>query len=113
MKPYDRVFRHKNIIAVLGIVVLVSVMLSPLATNVAVAAEKPVQSGNIVFILDASGSMWGQIDGRSKMEIAKTTLEEVSYWLPNDLDLALRTYGSTTASEKNNCADSNGGKTTR
>jgi hypothetical protein len=50
--------------------------------------------------------MWGQIDGRSKMDIAKTTLEEVSYWLPNDLDLALRTYGSTSASEENNCADS-------
>ena len=60
----------------------------------------------VEIIVDASKSMWAQIDGRSKMEIAKTTLEEVSYWLPEDLDLALRTYGSTTASEQNNCADS-------
>jgi Mg-chelatase subunit ChlD len=60
----------------------------------------------VEIIVDASKSMWGQIDGRSKMEIAKTTLDEVSYWLPDDLDLALRTYGSTSASEQNNCADS-------
>ncbi len=60
----------------------------------------------VEIVVDASKSMWGQIDGRSKMEIAKTTLEEVSYWLPDDLDLALRTYGSTSASENNDCADS-------
>jgi len=60
----------------------------------------------VEIIVDASKSMWGQIDGRSKMDIAKTTLDEVSYWLPDDLDLALRTYGSTTASEQKNCADS-------
>jgi len=60
----------------------------------------------VEIIVDASKSMWGQIDGRSKMDIAKTTLDEVSHWLPDDLDLALRTYGSTTASEQKNCADS-------
>lgn len=60
----------------------------------------------VEIVVDASKSMWGQIDGRSKMEIAKTTLEEISYWLPDDLDLALRTYGSTSASEQNDCADS-------
>lgn len=60
----------------------------------------------VEIVVDASKSMWGQIDGQSKMEIAKTTLEEVSYWLPDDLDLALRAYGSTSASNQNNCADS-------
>ena len=60
----------------------------------------------VEIVVDASKSMWGQIDGQSKMEIAKTTLEEVSYWLPEDLDLALRAYGNTSASDKNNCADS-------
>ena len=80
------------------------------ALEVAATNEgQPVLSLNdraVEIIVDASKSMWGQIDGRSKMEIAKTTLDEVSYWLPDDLDLALRTYGSTTASEQNNCADS-------
>ncbi len=60
----------------------------------------------VEIVVDASKSMWGQIDGQSKMEIAKTTLEEVSYWLPEDLDLALRAYGNTSSSDKNNCADS-------
>jgi len=60
----------------------------------------------VEIVVDASNSMWGQIDGVSKMEIAKTTLEEVSYWLPDDFDLALRAYGNTTLSTKNNCADS-------
>ncbi len=60
----------------------------------------------VQIVVDASKSMWGQIDGQSKMEIAKTTLEEVSYWLPDDLDLALRAYGNTSPSDRNDCADS-------
>jgi len=60
----------------------------------------------VEIVVDASRSMWGQIDGVSKMQIAKETLEEVSYWLPEDLDLALRAYGNTSASESNNCSDS-------
>ncbi|MDX1481302.1 MAG: VWA domain-containing protein, partial [Woeseiaceae bacterium] len=60
----------------------------------------------VEIVVDASRSMWGQIGGVSKMEIAKRTLEELSYWLPENLDLALRAYGSTSASESNNCADS-------
>ncbi len=60
----------------------------------------------VEIVVDASKSMWGQIDGKSKMEIAKTTLEEISYWLPDDFDLALRAYGNTSSSDKNDCADS-------
>ncbi len=61
---------------------------------------------SVQIVVDASRSMWGQIDGVAKMEIAKDTLEELSYWLPEDMDLSLRAYGSTSASESNNCADS-------
>ena len=60
----------------------------------------------VQIVVDASRSMWGQIDGISKMQIAKETLEEVSYWLPPDLDLSLRAYGNNSASEEANCADS-------
>ena len=62
---------------------------------------------SVQIVVDASRSMWGQIDGISKMQIAKETLEDVSYWLPSDIDLALRAYGNTSATEQNNCADSN------
>ena len=61
---------------------------------------------SVEIVVDASRSMWGQIDGVSKMQIAKETLEEVSYWLPPDLELALRAYGNTSAMEEVNCADS-------
>ncbi|RLA25277.1 MAG: hypothetical protein DRR11_20990, partial [Gammaproteobacteria bacterium] len=54
---------------------------------------------SVEIVVDASRSMWGQIDGVSKMQIAKETLEDVSYWLPADIDLALRAYGSASASE--------------
>ena len=57
-------------------------------------------------VVDASRSMWGQIHGEAKMSIAKNILEDVSYWYPQDLDLALRAYGSTSPSESNNCSDS-------
>ena len=60
----------------------------------------------VEIVVDASRSMWGQIDGVSKMEIAKSTLAEISQWIPEDLDLALRAYGNSSASEQNNCADS-------
>ena len=60
----------------------------------------------VEIVVDASRSMWGQIDGVSKMEIAKATLEDVSDWLPSDLDLALRAYGNSSASENSDCADS-------
>jgi Mg-chelatase subunit ChlD len=60
----------------------------------------------VEIVVDASQSMWGQINGQSKMEIAKTTLEELSYWLPDDLDIALRAYGNTTPSDQKNCTDS-------
>ena len=50
--------------------------------------------------------MWGRMGGEPKMSVAKDILEDVSYWFPDDLDLALRAYGSTSPSENNNCADS-------
>ncbi len=60
----------------------------------------------VEIVVDASRSMWGQIHGQAKMSIAKSILEDVSYWYPQDLDLALRAYGSTSPSESKNCSDS-------
>ncbi len=60
----------------------------------------------VQIVVDASRSMWGQLDGTAKMEIAKDILRDASASLPDDLDLALRAYGHTSASEENNCADS-------
>ncbi len=60
----------------------------------------------VEIVVDASRSMWGRMNGEPKMAIAKNILEDVSYWFPEDLDLALRAYGSTSPSDDANCADS-------
>jgi Mg-chelatase subunit ChlD len=60
----------------------------------------------VEIVVDASRSMWGRMNGQPKMVIAKDILEDVSYWFPEDLDLALRAYGSTSPSEDSDCADS-------
>jgi Mg-chelatase subunit ChlD len=75
----------------------------------AVKQGRPVISLNdraVEVVVDASRSMWGQIDGEAKMTIAKEILQDVSYWFPEDLDLALRAYGNSSPSDRNNCADS-------
>jgi Mg-chelatase subunit ChlD len=75
------------------------------ATN----SGRPVLSLNdksVEIVVDASRSMWGRMHGQPKMAVAKDILRDVSYWYPDDLELALRAYGSNSPSESNNCADS-------
>jgi hypothetical protein len=70
---------------------------------------RPVLSLNdraVEIVVDASRSMWGRMGGEPKMAVAKGILEDVSHWFPEDLDLALRAYGSTSPSDNNDCADS-------
>lgn len=47
----------------------------------------------ILFIYDASGSMWGQLDGKTKKEIAATVLTETVNGLPKDQKIGLIAYG--------------------
>jgi Ca-activated chloride channel family protein len=49
--------------------------------------------GNIEIILDASGSMSGEIDGRRKIEIAHEALAALVTKLPDTTNVALRAYG--------------------
>lgn len=62
----------------------------------AIAADKAI----IVF--DGSGSMWGQIDGRPKLEIARETLNKVLATIPKNLELGLMAYGHR---QKGQCGD--------
>lgn len=75
----------------------------------AVKSGRPVMSltdRSVEIVVDASRSMWGRMGGQPKMVVAKNILQDVSYWFPEDLDLALRAYGSSSPSESNDCADS-------
>ncbi|MEP4769219.1 MAG: VWA domain-containing protein [Roseibium sp.] len=64
------------------------------------SAQTPNDRAIIVF--DASGSMWGQIDGKSKIEIARETLDRFVGALPQDLQLGMIAYGHN---RKGDCSD--------
>ncbi len=75
----------------------------------AVKDGRPVLSLNdraVEIVVDASRSMWGRMHGEPKMAVAKEILQDVSYWFPEDLDLALRAYGSISPSDSADCTDS-------
>ncbi|MEM9593676.1 MAG: VWA domain-containing protein [Acidobacteriota bacterium] len=67
-----------------------------------VMAEGTASSAPLVLVLDASGSMWGQIDGENKIVIARRALGELVDDLPTDSKAALVAYGHR---RKGDCAD--------
>ncbi|RIW29029.1 VWA domain-containing protein [Bacillus salacetis] len=48
---------------------------------------------NVEILLDASGSMAKEIDGKSMMDIAKGSIEDFAEELPEGANIALRVYG--------------------
>jgi Ca-activated chloride channel homolog len=58
--------------------------------------------GKSIIVLDASGSMWGQIDGRAKLEIAREALGSVLSGLDPATEIGLIAYGHR---EKGACDD--------
>jgi Ca-activated chloride channel family protein len=64
-------------------------------------SSKPA-SGNLMFILDASGSMWGQVEGTAKIAIAKKVLTGLIRELPDDSVVGLVVYGHR---RKGDCND--------
>ncbi|MBN9304861.1 MAG: hypothetical protein BGO82_10875 [Devosia sp. 67-54] len=55
-----------------------------------------------IIILDASGSMWAQINGKSRIEIARDTLKQVLSGVPDSLELGFMAYGHRS---KGDCND--------
>lgn len=64
--------------------------------------QVPVVPSPIVFIYDASGSMWGQIEGQTKMEIASSVLSTSIEELPENQQIGLVAYGHR---NKSDCRD--------
>ncbi len=62
---------------------------------IAQEATKPASSigHDTMIVLDASGSMWGQIDGEAKISIAKTVVGDVLVDWDRDTGLGLIAYG--------------------
>ncbi len=74
-----------------------AVLALPIAFALPVAAQTTT-----MIVMDGSGSMWGQIDGRPKLEIARDTVAQVLTDLPDSRVLGLMAYGHR---ERGNCAD--------
>ncbi|NKB27214.1 MAG: VWA domain-containing protein [Rhodobacteraceae bacterium] len=55
-----------------------------------------------ILVLDASGSMWGQIDGKAKIEIAQSVVGDLLTDLPAEQALGLTVYGHRV---KGDCSD--------
>lgn len=73
------------------------------AVAAALVMSLPVHAADkVAIVFDGSGSMWGQIEGRAKIEIAREAMTGVLGTLPGDLELGLIAYGHR---EKGNCAD--------
>jgi Ca-activated chloride channel family protein len=67
-----------------------------------VAGAEKAQGGNLIFILDASGSMWGQVEGKAKIAISKEVLADFIEGLPQGLNVGLIAYGHR---RKGDCND--------
>ncbi|WP_284179739.1 VWA domain-containing protein [Rhabdaerophilum sp. SD176] len=64
--------------------------------------QAPAMAQRTLIVLDASGSMWGQIEGKPKLQIARDALRSVLAGTPADAEIGLLAYGHR---EKGNCAD--------
>src|SRR5690606_2993555 len=64
----------------------------------AIAQERP----GTILVLDASGSMWGQIDGVNKITIAREAVANILADFPDDQNLGFVTYGHR---ERGQCTD--------
>ncbi|TPK68947.1 VWA domain-containing protein [Mesorhizobium sp. B2-4-15] len=59
-------------------------------------------ANKVIIILDASGSMWAQIDGKPKLEIARESLRTVLQSVPAEDEIGFMAYGHR---EKGSCDD--------
>ncbi len=91
----------------MGFVISAMVTLSPvIAQEADVEADQAIaqdaNSEDAILILDASGSMWGQIEGTAKIEIARGVLDGLLDDMPASTRLGLMAYGHT---KKGDCSD--------
>jgi Ca-activated chloride channel family protein len=75
------------------IAVVVAVML---------AAALPARAQDALLVLDASNSMWGRVDGRPKIAIARDAVGALARALPAGTRMGLMAYGHRRAGD---CAD--------
>lgn len=75
--------------------VLILLFFIPVST---MGAEK----SQILYILDGSGSMWGRVDGKFKIQVAKEVMTTLLKETPADIECGVMVYGHR---KKGDCAD--------
>ncbi len=81
---------------------LVAAFLVTVVSPAVPAAAQQAESPDLLFVMDASNSMWGQIDGVSKSEIARSAFRELVADLPDDTRAGVMAYGHR---RKADCGD--------
>lgn len=70
--------------------------------NFASSQSARAEGRDAILVFDASGSMWGKVGGRHKIEIAREVVADVVGSLPKDTRLGLMAYGHN---RKGDCED--------
>lgn len=81
---------------------MIRLLLCALLFAATFTASAKAQSTDTILILDASGSMWGQVDGQTKISAARAAVDAIlDKWKPSDR-LGLIAYGHRS---KGDCKD--------
>jgi Mg-chelatase subunit ChlD len=85
-------------------------VVSDIPGNLMATVETPLATGSanwLDVIIDVSNSMWGQINGHAKVELAREALQEAMSDLPPTVAVGLRAYGHRVSVEDKEagCAD--------
>lgn len=95
----------KRMLTLMCVLVLVSsaswAAIASGSSDDAAKTETPA-SANLLFILDASGSMWGRVEGEPKAVVAKEVMSGLVRQLPADARAGLIAYGHN---RKGDCMD--------
>ena len=78
--------------------VLLTILISVLSVGLSSAADEE----RVMLILDASGSMWGQVDKKPKYEIARSVIGDVLSDIGDKVNMGVMAYGHRT---KGDCKD--------
>nr|WP_309504026.1 VWA domain-containing protein [uncultured Roseovarius sp.] len=72
---------------------IASKVVSTAISGAALCAATALAAEDVVIVYDASGSMWGEIDGTSKIEIARDVMADLVNGWDTGTDLGLVAYG--------------------
>lgn len=77
--------------------------LNPINTDTLFSVfDRTAEASSLYYILDASGSMWGRVDGEMKIEAARNSMTKLMNQMPEDMLFGLTVYGQQ---RKGDCSD--------